>query len=562
MSEPLQRSRRVWFGPLAVLVVFYWLLQWLYISRLPLVMDEFQGAWTVYRLVEEVPYRDFAPYKTILGYYLQLPVLLSGDGPWVPLLRVKLAMATLTAAGWLLAGWVLMKTFRPRAVVAGTALLVAMSTFLERSSALRVDMLTSLAGLAALVFLLRRRWGIAGLAAAVSFLVSQKGVYFVLAANVGLILEMLIVTGWKKDSWRRWLAFNGAALAVLVGYLAFWASLSSVDAVVTTVFFSHGQIALENLYDIQLQYWAQTLRRNPLFYTLAAMSLGWLALRVGRARSDGQRSTDALLVGWASAMIGLCLWHKQPWPYFFVLLIPTLSVLHMAFFDALAEVPRPRFRTLAVFLGLVAGAGVVLPLALRVPANLARDNTLQRLTVTTLDAVLEPGDTYLAGVDLLFARDQPSAELQWLDLRRSRALGRLSGEERMDILRRLDQQPVRCLVSSYRLRNLPRPLPEYLESRFRHWWGNLYLYSRLLPAGEGSIDLSFTGLYRVEGPPGILVRAGERSLVAGEVIQLSEGPWRYRSDQAFRLSLEPPADLIPDPRFPQPQAFFPRVYEY
>ena len=59
-----------------------------------------------------------------------------------------------------------------------TAALFAMSTFLERAAELRVDMLTSLAGLVSFVLLLSRRYALAGLACGLSFLISQKGVYF------------------------------------------------------------------------------------------------------------------------------------------------------------------------------------------------------------------------------------------------------------------------------------------------------------------------------------------------------------------------------------------------
>ena len=53
------------------IVAAYCALQFLYISHLPLVMDEFDGAYEVYHLRHALPYRDFLPYKTVLGYFVQ-----------------------------------------------------------------------------------------------------------------------------------------------------------------------------------------------------------------------------------------------------------------------------------------------------------------------------------------------------------------------------------------------------------------------------------------------------------------------------------------------------------
>ncbi len=88
-------------------------VQVVYILRLPLVMDEFAGARAVYRLTEDVPYRDFRPYKTVLGYLLQLPTLLAARDPWTGLMWTKIAMAIINASA-LLIGARALAVARPR----------------------------------------------------------------------------------------------------------------------------------------------------------------------------------------------------------------------------------------------------------------------------------------------------------------------------------------------------------------------------------------------------------------------------------------------------------------
>ena len=161
------------------LTFVYLVFQTLYIERFPLVMDEFQGGQVVYELLDKLPYRDELPYKTVLGYYIQLPALLLAEPHWPALMSVKTEMAWVNALTLVLASLALARIMKRSAVAWSLLLLVSMSTFLERSSDLRVDMLTSVFGLASFLLLLHRRHRWAGFAVAVSFLVSQKGVFFV-----------------------------------------------------------------------------------------------------------------------------------------------------------------------------------------------------------------------------------------------------------------------------------------------------------------------------------------------------------------------------------------------
>src|ERR1700737_1993487 len=88
------------------------------------------------------------------------------------------------------------------------------------------------------------------------------------------------------------------------------------------------------------------------------------------------------------------------------MLWPTLFVLHAFFFDA---VRLPRWAVVAI------GVGGVLYPAMRLPVVLKRDNVYQRYNVNLAHSILDPGDTYIAGTDIVHDREQFPRALARLD---------------------------------------------------------------------------------------------------------------------------------------------------
>ncbi len=139
----------------AGLSLLYLLIQAVYLWRLPLVMDEFDGANEAYQLLDLTPYKDYRPYKTVLGYYVQLPPLLLTSDPWTGLMLSKFWLALINAAAIFASTLALASIFSPPAALVGQLLLISVTTFLERSSEIRVDMLTAWFGLASFLLLLK-----------------------------------------------------------------------------------------------------------------------------------------------------------------------------------------------------------------------------------------------------------------------------------------------------------------------------------------------------------------------------------------------------------------------
>jgi len=524
----------------------------IYVLRLPLVMDEFQGAFAVDRLSGELPYRDFRPYKTVLGYYLQAPFLALGETTWSRLIATKLSMAALNALLLTGAAFRLRRHFAPSSVLAGLAMTAVMSTFLERGADFRVDMLTAWAGFYSLLDLLDKRYARAGLLVALSFCISQKGLYYVLAAQAALWCAWLV---WKKGDvdLRSILRFSFASAGGLALYLAVWSILSSPRAVLEATFLSHGAIALGDLYDIQLRYWGQTIARNPLFYGLALTAFALLDRQ--RRSQDGRW----ILVPYGVTLVALCAWHKQPWPYFFVLLIPTVFLLVTAAIAWIRASPYfERGSTRLVGAVIFTAFGIIWPL-LRVPTNLARDSSVQERTIGVAEAALSEHDTYIAGVDMLFDRQQTTRQLQWLDRPAAEALRRTPTAELHELISEIEADPPRIFIESYRTQQLPQVLRTYLRDHYCHLAANVFQRCALLPPGQSDFPIEFSGQWTIETRgsatlDGEVVRTGDR-------VTLERGSHSFEG-AATRLTLNVPGLPTLNDRERAPDTLFPNVYDY
>ena len=526
-SETLDRlATRYFHALLAILCLAYFGLNVFYLRTMPLIMDEFTGAFTVYQFSHGIPYVDFTPYKTILGYYLQLPALMLPGDVWAKIMYVKWEMVLLNGAALFAAAHLLSRHFRRPAILAATLMFLTMSNFLEHGAALRVDMLTAWFGLFSLLALLRGRWIVAGLLLAASFLTSQKGIYYTAATILAMGAAQLVPR--DRPRFVHWVLL-GAAAAVPVGLygLSFVLFGAKAEQIAHQVVVAHKAIALDDLYREQMMtdFWRQTLDRNPFFY--GGMVLGIL---VALFRAFKERSRVAALAGvYGAAILAGCAWHKQTWPYFFVILIPTAWVLIAALFDGALALP-PWARPAKALLLLAGLAGAAFPLQ-RVPVVLARSNAMQKDTVALADLLVGKNEYYVAGLAMLFDRNQP-AGLGWLDWR-SIARRNHDWQQTIEALRKT---PPKVVISNYRVQALKPAIRAYLRDNYAQLKGNVSLYCPTV--GPGAFSAAFDGSYVVRGV-GDLTLDG-RPVKNGARATLKKGAVHRAGDAAYRLCLEPP----------------------
>ena len=382
-------------------------------------------------------------------------------------------------------------------------------------------------------------------------LISQKGAYYVIAANTAAASYWLFEAR-DRRTFRDLIAFNAAAVSVIALYITLWGLVSSPTAVFRATFLSHGQVVFGEFYNLE-EHWRRTLSRNPFFYGGAVA--GIVALCVARWRGRA-RETHLITAVYAAVLLILCRWHKQPWPYFFVLLIPTLMVVHAAVAD-LAWHTR-RWRVIAVVAVL---AGVIWPLTY-MPAMLERDSAYQRHVIRLAHAMLDDGDTYLAGNDLIYNRHQALPALRRIDTTRLAAMKQWPPERIEALIVDLERVRPKLVISDTRMQLLPVPLLTYLRTRFDPLWSSVDGYAPLIAATDRSFDLWFDGDYRVEPLAGDALIDGERS-AAGSLRRLRRGGHSIESASPVRLRLIPVAlSRFSDPAMREYRLMFSRAYDY
>jgi len=542
------RQQRVAAGLLALPLLAYLAVELVYVTHLPLGMDELHGASTVHKLQHAVPYMDFEPYKNVLGYYLQLPFLLLGRSSWDQMIAVKIGMAMITAAVIYACALALTRQLKLSSVLLATLLLCSMSTFLERSAELRVDMLTSLAGLVSLMALLAGRFGLAGALAGISFLVSQKGIFFCVAGGAAMLARALAPPQRRPaGALRDGVVFGVAAVAPVTLYFALFAALSSALLVADKSLGVAREMAMLDLYRTLQRFWWQTANRNPLFYGLALLGIGAAFERSQRGTAaDASAQRDRILWSYGATVLVLCFSHKQPWPYFFVMLIPTLWVVIAVTLEALPH-KGP------VFWMVFALAGVVVPLS-RGDDVLARDSQYLRYTIEVAEQLLAPGERYLAGIDMVHTRQQASG-LGWLDRRKLEALRKRGGA----LIEQLSANPPKVVIWNYRIDGLPELTRRFLRTQYRPFWASVHTYAPTTSAER--FELAYGGRYMLRDTKSAVID-GQR-IAPGKSIALRAGP--HRADRrSVRLQWLPPVALQKrlDPKVRKERQLFDNVYDF
>jgi hypothetical protein len=210
------------------------------------------------------------------------------------------------------------------------------------------------------------------------------------------------------------------------------------------------------------------------------------------------------------------------------------------------------------FYGVLA---IAIPL-LRVPVNLNRDNSPQRAAVELGNALLGPGETYLAGVGLLIHHRQAVGSLAWLDVARALRL-QSSPELVRQALDSLRAYPPKLVVENERLARLPQTIRDWVSATYAPLWGNVKVYAPHLDPGETLVDVGFAGVYMVDGVAGTTMLIGADSVEVGQSIELERRSYRIATRYPLRLRLSLPNwRAAAREEFPDYRELFPRVYTY
>lgn len=594
---------------LPAICLSYLIFQLIYIPNAALSVDEFWFAHHIFQYTQQLPYRDFLPYKTVVGYYLLSIPLWFSHALLQPLYLIKDEIAWINT--FCIAGasiW-LMRFFQPRAVIFSVLLILANNLFLIYSVDLRVDMLTSWLGLFSLLLILSNRFLLSGLVLALSFMISQKALWFWLATNTAFGFYWLFL----RREWqvvRRALLFNLAVIIPIALYVLFWALKTDWNTVLNSVFYEgYTQAKITWYSQIYYQCWKVILANGPLLVFL--WPLTWIVFLF--APMQPRRFFIAV---YAAVMMFFIISYQQAFPYNMVFAVPVYFLIYPDFFSwlltfiqknsvlahqrklfwfvslytismvsitILLGLPLAYFLIVLVpiLLGIMGIAptlkntlqsvfwmsliftGLLYPLLRFSFTAYAIRGDYQRANITMAHALLQEGGGYFAGTPLLYDQNQAipglknliGPAIEYLTNPSPKILpimiSSLYLEPRSDqqVIHDLGNKAVKFYVNSYRIYALPESIHAYLDREFMHYWGSIYIYATQIQTQQKQFRLKFSGTYQVIGKPGTLFKIDQQKMAAGSQIILTAGTHLSQAKQNYRLKYLPEKNSVLDWRY-------------
>ncbi len=303
-----------------------------------LAIDEFWFAHIIYHYKDALPYRDFAPYKTVLGYYLLLPPMLSAKGIIPTLTFTKQCLALLNTLILFISSYWLTRYFSRRGVLSSLIVLLTSDIVLSFSTNIRVDLLGYWFCFFALLCLMERRFLLAGLLIGLGFITTQKALWYIVASDIALAAQWLLYSRQRKVIWHI-ASYNLMAAFVMGLYIAFWSWLSDWHTVITSIFHEASVLYHLDWYDsARGLFWSYIVSFNPLVFALWPLSL--LSLVVTYDHDDAYQQRFFIVI--VGMVILFCLIpYKMIFPYYMQVSIPVWLILYSAFFSWLYPLFQP-----------------------------------------------------------------------------------------------------------------------------------------------------------------------------------------------------------------------------
>lgn len=435
-------------------------------------VDEFWFAHSIYKFKTSLPYRDFAPYKTVLGYYTLLMPMLLSHGTIKSLIFTKNAIALLNTIILFGSSCWLSKFFSRASILASLAILIFSETALFYSSNLRVDLLSYWFCFFSLLFLLENRFIFAGLLIGLGFITSPKAIWYIFASNGALAIYCLV---YKRNlkALVNIIRFNFASLCTLAAYIIFWSWIADWNTVINSVFREAAAMYQLDWYDSSRKlFWSLIVLFNPLLFLLWPLTLISLFVTYEHDRNYQRR----FFIVCYSFIILLCLLsYQQVFPYYMQVTLPIFIVLYTAFFSWLFDIftGHPAVKIIVTNKGLWLGLlfyisaiictfiklklpeayllicliplllgtylihhatiheqlcslfftliiitmifiGGIYPLMLFIIKVINVDGCYQKANIQAINRLLKDGSDYVAGIELIYNKSQPIAGLRHL----------------------------------------------------------------------------------------------------------------------------------------------------
>jgi hypothetical protein len=397
--------------------------------------------------------------------------------------------------------------------------LLCFSNFLERSYRTIAEPVATFFAVAALLVVVRGRTDqagrimAAGALAGLSFLTTQKALYFDLALGLALTGDAMLGRqfgavvkrgGWLVLGW----------LIPVAGYCLIFGDRDPL-AVARNLILGPTIIAGRGGGDYGglRQFVVQTLEVNLLLYLFCFAGMALALLRIRRLERPRRIALIFTLV-----ITALVFAHDQPWPYVFVMAQPFIALWVAEPFERLAAGKALHLRLAWAVLGV----GVAASFA-RNAQMLPIDNRDQLALVARAEALVGPDDVYFDGIGVLPNRREPST--LWID--RHYVLKTLREGSNSEAYRVFADTPPKLVIWSYRMDAIGPVVAPLIDRSYVQVAPNIRLAGQRLTPGKAQVfDVPVAGTYALYADTGSRLQ-GQLAIdgqTAGSSVHLGRGP--------------------------------------
>lgn len=458
------------FIGIITLCLTYLAFEFFYNHYAMLSVDEFWFAHRIYQFLHGLPYRDFAPYKTVLGYYILLWPFTVFHSAITPLFFTKDFIAIINTLLFFISACWLTRFFKSISVLIALAIILFSETMLSYSTNIRVDLLAYWCCLFSVLCLLEKRYFFAGILLGLGFLISQKVLWYIVASNTALVISMAIA--YRPRSLCKTIAiFNSSIVMTVSLYIFLWSMVSDLNTVLRSVFYEAYILYQLDWYDSARHlFWKTILSLNPLphlLWPVAFLSLWPIQ------KNEKNYQIRLFSISFASVILVCLIPFKQVFPYYMVVTLPAFLLLYSAFFSWLIDLfQQKKNRALStaekiwfnlflllyvsglcfvlfyfslpstyLFLAIIPGVvifylttskdsahawvpsatfflviffGLFYPLLLITASLPNKNNAYQLASLRLLHQLLPHSNQYIAGIELMYDQDQPILGLRHL----------------------------------------------------------------------------------------------------------------------------------------------------
>ncbi|MBV8801752.1 MAG: hypothetical protein JO131_02070, partial [Gammaproteobacteria bacterium] len=457
---------------IGILCLTYFSFQLFYNQYVQWSVDDFWFAHRIYEFASGIPYRDFSPYKTVLGYYILLPTMLLGHDALTPLVYTKNFIALLNTGLFAIAAYRLQRLFSVTAVCTTLTLILSSHFVLSYSTNIRVDLLGYWLCLFSVLFLLENQFLKAGITLGIGFLMSQKVLWYIAASDIALGIYWLTVMR-NRTIFFGALLFNLALLIPIGIYIVFWSGFAGLSTILHNMFYeAYIMFQLDSYDSTRKFFWTYTLIHDPFIFL--AWPLFFLTFFV-KTHKDDLFSKRIFIFTYAIVILFCLIPYKQVFPYYMLTTLPAFILLYSAFFSWLYTLLNDNVlsthfinkksiwlfiivyfiylidikiifqlpstclfliiipfllglkmtsnhrttllvATPAFILITIIMMGIIYPLAFIIKDIWDYPRQYQKSTVQVTEALLKDGSDYLAGIELIYNKNQPIPGLRHLDV--------------------------------------------------------------------------------------------------------------------------------------------------